>query len=258
MIKRRDKLIMIIAVIVAIIVVVPVILMEYPVQKSAPLPQIGVQASNSTYTYDLNKTTMSSSPYCEALPNIMSKVFINESGFKNSTISIRVWGGFLACNNNPIDLSMTLWVHINGSLSSNLKPSGLTILQGIQTPNVPECVGGNIRTPYTNNTNISCAKYEPGYPSFYSHNASSMKSMHVNESFVNDSDPSNTSAYNFKSILLFNLFIGPWPRRPGDLNWSTFANLFPLNFTTAVTINGLSKPVQVQVDIVIPGLVGVD
>ncbi len=144
---------------------------------------------------------------------------------------------------------MKIW--INGSLPSNLKPSELVITEGVQTPNVPEEVGGYLWSSFTSNTNIPIAKYTADYPSLYTGNASSTASMHIDKSFVNDSLLSNTTVYHYSSFVL--LVMGAQPIIiNGATNW-TLVNMLPLNFTTEIKITGLSKLIQEQVQIDVMG-----
>ncbi len=252
--ETKSMRIMLLSVLVVIIVAVPITYIEYS-SHNTPRLQISVQTFNSTYTYIVNKTLICYPTYYEYLQNVTSNVVVSENGSNSSSISLRVWGGSAVITGAPMGLITCIFVCINGSLASTLRPSGLTILQGIQTPpNVPECVSGSLFSQYTNNTNILLAKYDSDGPGFYSNNASGMASMDINESFVNETTASNITAYHFRSFLFFYLKVGPCPQESG--NWSTVANLFPLNYTTALTITGLSRPVQEQIVITIPRVTG--
>ena len=254
MILKSKKMIMF-AVIAVIIVAVPVSYYYNTYQKSQPLPQIGVQAFNRTSTYNANMTSLCSGNRCVFLPVFTAFSNVSDPGYKNSSITLNVLSTLGVFN----DLCFRIRVWINGSLPSNLKPSGLIIKQSIESPDVPDYVqelkGGLICSSYTNNTNISLAKYPADYPSAYTCNASANATMNIDESFTNDSLPSNTTLYHFSSYVFLHFIVNPLNVNNASAhNWRLF-DLLPVNFTTGITITGLSQMIQehVQIDVLKEG-----
>ena len=79
--------------------------------------------------------------------------------------------------------------------------------------------------------------------------------MNVDEYFTNDSLPSNATAYYFSSHVYFDLSVRPFNVNNASAhNWRLF-DLLPDNFTTEITITGLSQIIQehVQIDVMKTG-----
>lgn len=249
MFLAKNRKIMFAAIIAVIVIAGPSFYFYNTYQKPKPLPQIGVQTFNSTSTYNANMSSVCSGYRCVYLPVFTASSNVSDPGYNNSSITLTVLptiGVF-----NGLCFHMRVW--INGSLPSNLKPSELIITQSIQSPDVPDYVyelkGGYIWSTCTNNTNISMAKYQADYPSAYTFNASANATMNVDEYFTNDSLTSNTSTYHFSSHVFFDLSVRPFNVNNASAHdWRLF-DLLPDNFTTGITITGLSHIIQEHVQI---------
>ena len=239
---------MILAVVAVIVVAAPLSYFYYTHQNSQPLPQIGVQTFNTTRTFNSNLSFENNN---ECLPAVTSISKISEPGYKNSSITLTVLPGIGIFEG--LNFFMRVW--INGSLPWNLKPSALIITQSFQSPDVPyyvyELKNEYLCSTYTNNTNISIKKYPGGYPSAYTFNSSANATMNIDEYFANDSLSSNTSTYHFSSFVVLCGVVAPFNVKNASAHNWTLLDLLPDDFTTGITITGLSKTIQehVQIDI---------
>ena len=244
----NERMKIIVAVILVVIVIAATSISLYYVYEKASLPQIGVQTFNSTRTFNSN-VSCESANQCLSAITALSK--ISEPGYKNSSITLTVLPSILLFEG----LNFYLKVWINGSLPWNLKPSALIITQSFQSPDVPyyvyELKNEYLCSTYTNNTNISIKKYPAAYPSAYTFNSSANATMNIDEYFANDSLSSNTSTYHFSSFVYLTLRVAPFNVKNGTAHNWTLLDLLPDDFTTGITITGLSKTVQehVQIDI---------
>ena len=244
----NERMKIIVSVILVVIVIAATSISLYYVYEKASLPQIGVQTFNSTRTFNSN---VSWEDDCEFLPAVTSISKISEPGYKNSSITLTVLPGIGIFEG--LNFFMRVW--INGSLPWNLKPSELVITQSFQSPDVPyyvyELKNEYLCSTYTNNTNISIKKYPGGYPSAYTFNSSANATMNIDEYFANDSLSSNTSTYHFSSFVVLCGVVAPFNVKNASAHNWTLLDLLPDDFTTGITITGLSKTVQehVQIDI---------